>query len=201
MRKVLPAIIAALGLILLSPVKAADYKAGPYAGVTAGVATGYLTNSTGDLTTNGIPVSGIVGTTFALGNGLVIGGEIEAVWSNVKGSQTAAGFTLEASSDYTLNVKARLGYAAGPALIYATAGPSWSKSKMEIAGLKDDHLALGVLAGGGVDFQITQTIAARFEATRTFSMAGTDWQLGAAPAIRLDSGETTIRAGLVFSLN
>ena len=63
MRKVM--LSALLAVLISGPANAADYKSGPYAGVTAGITTGYLTNNTGDLTTNGIPISGIVGYTLA----------------------------------------------------------------------------------------------------------------------------------------
>jgi len=196
---------AALAVMLCTAAHAADYKPGPYAGVTIGYAAGSLTNNSGDLTTSGAPVSGIVGYTHSLGEigGLhpVIGIEGEATWANVKGSQTDRGFELQASTDYTLALKARAGIAIGPALIYALAGPAWAHSKLEIIGLKDSHLGLGVMAGGGVDVQITHTLAIRIEGVRTFAAGSTDWRLGNAAPIRLDSGETTIRAGLVFSLN
>lgn len=199
MRKVM--LSALLAVLISGPANAADYKSGPYAGVTAGITTGYLTNNTGDLTTNGIPISGIVGYTLALGAGMVAGIEGELAWNNVKGSQNVgAGFTIEASSDYTAALKARLGYAMGPALIYATAGPSWSKGKIELVGLKDDHLTLNVLAGAGVDLQITNTLAFRLEAVRQFSADAQTWTLGTASE-KLDAGETTIKIGVIFNLN
>lgn len=198
MRMILSALSA---MMLCTAASAADYKSGAYAGATIGVTTGYLTNNTGDITTNGIPVSGIVGYTMALGGGIVGGIEGELAWSNVKGSQTVgAGFTIEASSDYTAALKARLGYAMGPALIYATAGPSWSKGKIELVGLKDDHLTLNVLAGAGVDLQITNTLAFRMEAVRQFSADAQTWTLGTASE-KLDAGETTIKIGVIFNLN
>jgi len=192
---------AALAVMLCTAAHAADYKPGPYAGVTIGYAAGSLTNNSGDLTTSGAPVSGIVGYTMALGAGMVAGIEGELAWNNVKGSQNVgAGFTIEASSDYTAALKARLGYAMGPALIYATAGPSWSKGKIELVGLKDDHLTLNVLAGAGVDLQITNTLAFRLEAVRQFSADAQTWTLGTASE-KLDAGETTIKIGVIFNLN
>ena len=179
---------------------ASDYRTGAYAGATIGVATGYMTNNSGDLTTNGVPVSGLVGYTMALGGGMVGGIEGEIAWANVKGSQTTNGYTLEASTDYTAALKARLGYAMGPALIYATAGPSWTKGKVELVGLKDDNLTLNVLAGAGVDLQITNTLAFRLEAVRQFSADAQTWTLGTASE-KLDAGETTIKIGVIFNLN
>ena len=192
-------LLAALAVLLSGHVNAADYRHGPYAGVTLGYATGSLTNNTGDLTTDGVPVSGIVGYTHAIAGGLGVGVELEGVWNNVKGSQTDRGFTLEASTDWTAALKARIGYAAGPALIYATAGPSWSKGKIELLGLKDTSTNLGILAGAGVDLQLTETIAMRLEAVRQFS-SGQEWTLGTA-STKLDAGETTLRAGVIFNLN
>ena len=199
MRKV--TLSALLAVLISGPSLAADYKPGAYAGATLGITTGYLTNNTGDLTTNGVPVSGIVGYTMALGGGIVAGLEGEIAWNNVKGSQhVGAGFTIEASSDYTAALKARIGYAMGPALIYATAGPSWSKGKIELVGLKDDHLTLNVLAGAGVDLQVTNTLAFRLEAIRQFSADAQTWTLGTASE-KLDAGETSIKLGVVINLN
>lgn len=193
-------IAALVGLILATPSSAADYRPGPYAGITAGTTTGYLTNNAGDITTNGVPISGIVGYTMALGGGLIAGIEGELAWNNVKGSQgVGAGFTIEASSDYSAALKARLGYAMGPALIYATAGPSWSKGKIELVGLSDSNLTLSVLGGAGVDLQITPTLAMRLEAVRQFSADAQTWTLGNA-STRLDAGETTIRLGVIINL-
>lgn len=191
--------LAALAVLISLPAQAADYRPGAYAGITAGITTGYLTNNTGDLTTDGVPISGIVGYTFALGGNAVAGIEGELAWNNVKGSQTAAGFTIEASSDYTAALKARLGYAAGPALLYLTAGPSWSKGKIEAAGLSDSRLTLNVLAGAGADLQITPTLALRLEAVRQFSADAQTWTLGTASE-KLDAGETTIRLGVIINL-
>lgn len=193
-------LLAALAVILATPSIAADYRPGPYVGITAGTTTGYLTNSTGDITTNGVPISGIVGYTMAIGGGLVGGIEGELAWSNVKGSQgVGAGFTIEASSDYSAALKARLGYAMGPAMIYGTAGPSWSKGKIELVGLKDDHLTLSILGGAGVDLQVTPTLAMRLEAVRQFSADAQTWTLGNA-STKLDAGETTIRLGVIINL-
>ena len=197
MRMILSALSA---MMLCTAASAADYKPGAYAGATIGVTTGYLTNNTGDLTTNGVPVSGLVGYTMELGGGMVAGIEGEIAWANVKGSQTTNGYTLEASTDYTAALKARLGYAMGPALIYATAGPSWTRGKIEAVGLKDDATTLNILAGAGVDLQVTNTLAVRLEAARQFSAKAETWTLGTASE-KLDAGETTIKIGVIFNLN
>lgn len=194
-------LIAALAVIFSLPASAADYRPGPYAGITIGYAAGNLTNNGGDLATDGVPVSGIVGYTHAIANtGLIIGIEGEAAWNNVNGSQTGAGFVLEAKSDYTLALKARAGMAIGPALIYATAGPSWSHGRIEAIGLSDKHLTLGIAMGGGVDLQMTNTIALRLEAVRQLSAGSQTWTLGGVSE-KLDAGETTLKLGVVFSLN
>lgn len=196
-------LIAALAVLIASPSIAADYRPGPYAGATAGVTTGYLTNNSGDLTTNGVPISGIVGYTHAIVGNLVMGVELEAAWNNVKGSQTNEGFTLTASSDWSAAIKGRLGHAFGPALLYATAGPIWSKSQIKasdgIASISDSDITLNVLAGLGADIQITPTIAMRLEAVRQFSPDAQTWTLGTA-STKLDASETTIRLGVIINL-
>lgn len=193
-------LIAALAALIATPSIAADYRPGPYAGATIGYAAGSLTNSTGDLTTDGVPVSGIVGYTHAIaGTPMVIGIEGEATWANVKGEQAAGAFTLEASSDYSLAVKARVGWSAGPALLYLTAGPNWTNSKLEIAGLKDSNLTLGAIAGAGVDLQLTNTIAVRLEAVRMMDF-GQEWTLGVGAPVKLDAGETQIRLGVIINV-
>lgn len=194
-------LIAAFAVLLALPAAAADYRPGPYAGIAIGYATGNLTNNGGDLATDGVPVSGIVGYTHAIvGTPMIVGIEAEAAWNNVNGSQTGAGFKLEATSDYTIALKARAGFAAGPALVYALAGPSWSHGKIKVIGLSDDHLTLGIQLGGGVDLQLTNTIALRLEAVRQFSTGSQEWTLGGVTE-RLDAGETTLKLGVVFSLN
>ncbi len=196
-------LIAALAVLIATPSIAADYRPGPYAGATAGVTTGYLTNNTGDLTTNGIPISGIVGYTHAIAGNIVMGIELEAAWNNVKGSQTDRGFTIEATSDWSAAIKGRIGHAFGPALIYVTGGPIWSKNQLEattgIGTLSDSALKLNILAGIGTDIQITPTVAMRLEAVRQFSPNAQEWTLGTA-STKLDAAETTIKLGVVINL-
>lgn len=192
-------LVAALAVLIGTAATAADYRPGPYAGLTVGYAAGALTNNSADLTTDGIPVSGVLGYTHIIaGTNMLIGIEGEAILPNISGKQSVNGFTLEANSDYTLAIKGRAGMVFGPALIYGTAGPSWTKSKLEGFGLEDDHLTLGIVAGGGVDLQITPTIIMRLEAVRQMSF-GQEWTLG-AQSTKLDAGETTLRVGVIINL-
>lgn len=193
--------MTALAILISTAAGAADYKPGPYAGVTLGYASGALTSGIGDLAKDGIPVSGIVGYTHKLGPA-VLGIEGEITWDSIKGKQEQAGYSLTISSEYTAALKARGGMLFGDALVYIFAGPSWTSSKLTasdgIAKITDKAMDMGITAGLGTDLQMTDTLALRIEAARTVST--TDWML-AGERIKADDGTTTIKAGLLFRLN
>lgn len=192
--------LALAALIIGAAAHAADYRPGPYAGISIGYAAGNLGNDGGDIATDGINVGGILGYTHIIGGtNFLIGIEGEAVLSSVKGTQGPSSFQVEASNDYSVFIKPRLGMVFGPAAIYAFAGPAWTHSKIEIVGLKDSNFDLGMVAGAGADIQITNTIALRLEAMRSMTF-GQDWSIGGATA-KLDAAETTGKLGLVINLN
>jgi outer membrane immunogenic protein len=98
---------------------------------------------------------------------VIYGIEGDANASGSKYSRSSGGATLSLSNDSLISLRGRLGYAAGPALFYATAGVASAGSKIEVTApgtkvtFKDN--TTGYVVGLGVDYAISSNVIARLE--------------------------------------
>jgi len=145
---------------------------GPYAGVALGWGFSGRTEAPGNtVNTDGFVGGGFAGYQFQ--NGLfVFGGEIDANYSNLRGSN--AGLSSRSSFDGSL--RARMGVAVTDnVVIYGTAGGALQNLRVANVAGSDSNTMLGWTAGAGVDVKITEKVFGRVEyrytdfGTRTFN--------------------------------
>ena len=112
-----------------------------------------------------------VGANWQFGN-VVIGGELDASWSSIKGNRPAdpAFFMSGLTVDYRALATGtgRVGYATGNLLGYAKAGLAWANIDItrvydSIAPLDVNHQRAGLTAGAGVEWALLSNLSARLE--------------------------------------
>jgi outer membrane immunogenic protein len=133
---------------------------GAYAGLNAAYNTGKTTNSAkaaiGDVKGGAIGVTG--GYNYQVQQ-FVVGAEGDLDWSSVKGT---TGFnTGKVRSIGTL--RARAGYAADRALVYATGGYAGGSTKISTPAGSDSKWLNGYAVGAGIEYAFTDNISAKGE--------------------------------------
>jgi outer membrane immunogenic protein len=111
-----------------------------------------------------------MGANWQFGN-VVVGGELDASWSSVKGSTAPdpAFFLSGLAVQYQALATGtgRVGYAAGNWLGYVKGGVAWAnidfKSGTATANIDVDHQRTGLTAGAGVEMALLGNLSARLE--------------------------------------
>ena len=164
---------------------------GPYAGITLGWGFGGRTEAPG----NTVNTSGFIGGGFAgyqLQNGMfVFGGEIDANWANLRGSNAG----LASRSTFDGSLRARMGVAVTDrVLIYGTAGGALQNLRVTDFAGSDTNTMIGWTAGAGVDVKVTEQVFGRVEyrytdfGSRTFNTG--------SGAQSIDSSNSRVMFGL-----
>lgn len=115
-----------------------------------------------------------IGADWQFGN-IVVGGEIDAAWSSIKGSVTdptlfTNGVTAGVSTEYKalLTGTGRIGYAYGNLLGYAKGGVAWANIDYR-TGINTafpvivDHQRTGLTAGVGLEYLVIRNLSVRAE--------------------------------------
>jgi outer membrane immunogenic protein len=111
---------------------------------------------------------GTIGYNWQAGS-WVFGLEADAAGANVSSSATVLGITGTEKIDAFGSVAGRLGFAAGPALIYAKGGYAWADNKISasVAGFgtvfSESHIHSGWTLGGGVEYMFLPNWSAKAE--------------------------------------
>lgn len=154
---------------------ASEYRwSGPYFGINGGYGFGTSSwsvsgLSTGDFNVGGLLLGGTFGANFFQINGFVFGGEGDFDWSQIGGSSSSAacaavgapaGSSCETGTHWLSTGRARVGYAIGRVLLYATGGL--------VVGDIDVNSNVGGTftggtAGGGVEVAFTDHLTAKAE--------------------------------------
>lgn len=193
-------ILAAAAAALFSfPALAADYKTGPYAGLTVGYSTSQINADGFALGQDGASVAGLAGFTFKAA-GLVWGAEGDFGWGNVASSYTDGANTLKLSGRLQGSARARVGLPVGPALLYGTAGVAARETMIEANGVNGSDWLIGYVAGGGVEIQLTNTVQLRLEALH-YGFPDAKITLDNIGTAKFDQQDTVVRAGITFGLN
>jgi outer membrane immunogenic protein len=125
----------------------------------------YLSGRTGH-TSGGFLGGGQVGANYQVGS-LVLGAEGDFSWSSADGSSNCLGVNCRTRLDWLSTVTGRVGYAAGPALIYAKGGAAWAHDRYSISsgGLAGgtSQTKGGWTAGLGLEFMLTPNWSAKAE--------------------------------------
>ena len=183
---------------------------GPYWGVTGGGAWGDVKTGT---KTSDLVWSGHLGYGLQV-SALYFGAEVDGTWGGAKtGSYLSPLYNSTLTVDWTATARARVGLAAGGALMYVTGGFAWSEQT-----LGTYHLATplsttskaipGAVFGGGIEVKVLPFISARVEALH-FDYSEQSREFSSAIPAGLSSGtwkglgldETVVRAGLSVRFN
>jgi outer membrane immunogenic protein len=174
--------VQALGAELPSPeplppasyFPAAEYNwSGPYFGINGGYGFGTSSwnlgaLSTGNFNVDGLLLGGTLGANFFQINGFVFGGEGDIDWSRLGGSSSAAGCanigapagtSCQTGSHWISTGRARVGYALGRVLLYATGGLVVG----DIDVTSQSGTFTGGTGGGGIEVAFTDHLTAKAE--------------------------------------
>jgi outer membrane immunogenic protein len=141
------------------------------------------------------------------GGPLVIGIEADIQGSDIRDRFRWSLARSEADVDWFGTVRGRLGYAAGPALIYATGGFAYGHvENSEIGGVKyiADDTATGYTVGAGVEFKIASAWSLKteyqfFNLGRNDPVTSTGVRLSSFPGVTVRDDEFhSIRIGLNY---
>ena len=179
---------------------------GPYVGLVAGrsASTLQLPGSSGlpDLTDEGL-FGGIYGGFGVVVDRVYWGLEGDAMWRDLRSAISDGSTTVSMSNRWLSSIRARAGLPIGSAMPYLTGGVAVQESVLKLDDpalvAKDSAWVLGLVAGGGIEAQITRTVHVRVEGLHymwkdeKFSIAGDEAKLG--------QSETVVRVGVGFKLN
>ena len=150
------------------PLGAYDWS-GPYFGVKfggaiEGSADGGFAGATGDVGLDGVVVGIMSGRNFQFDH-IVLGFDSDSSLTDISGSTTIGGQTGKVSLDTLSTTRGRIGYAYDRVLPYVTGGLATAQAdfSLEGAGSDNDEWFFGYTVGAGVEWAVTDTIAARLE--------------------------------------
>ncbi|MCC6983462.1 MAG: porin family protein [Bauldia sp.] len=174
-----------------APVAPAGFDwSGLYAGVEAGYGWGDLEDTGGalggDIDADGGLAGVFAGYNADLG-GYVIGGEVDALWSGMGGTNG----TNEGEINWLSSARVRAGVDVGRILIYGTAGLAVGGVEVTGPGVDVSNTQVGWTAGGGADVAISDSMFLRGE--YQYVDLGSD-DFGAAGEV--DTTAHTLRAGI-----
>ncbi|WP_315832617.1 outer membrane protein [Bradyrhizobium prioriisuperbiae] len=220
MKKLLLASVALIALA--SSASAADLAARPYtkapvapispaynwSGFYIGAMGGYGWSS--DVTTNGVTVSssdlkggfagGTIGYNWQFSPSWVFGLEADAAWADLSASDTVLGITLEDKIRSMGSVTGRLGYAAGPALLYVKGGWAWANNRVSVSGfgqsVSDSQFHSGWTVGAGLEYMFAPSWSAKAE--YMYADYGKETYFN---ALDLGTSVHTIKGGINYHFN
>lgn len=171
---------------------------GPYAGAFVGYSAQTLDQSNGA----SFDGDGVVGGAYAginwQNDRFVYGIEADIGASGVEagGFDRVAGQPLDADTNVFGSLRGRVGVAADPFMVFATAGAAVSDQTLKLGPAEDSKTHLGYTVGAGVEAKITDTIDTRLE-YRYSDFGSKTYDLGTATT---SSGfdEHSVRAGIAL---
>src|SRR5262245_53151630 len=151
---------------------------GPYVGFHVGYGGGSFGPNTNPLPLQGVflahTVTGLiggyqVGYNLQTASGVVLGVEADVTFPSPVDFPALAPAPFNTTLNYVATARARLGYAVGDILPYATAGIAWGQSQLEINDANGDPVGrrsldhLGWTAGIGLEHALTGNWTAKYE--------------------------------------
>ncbi|MCB8836604.1 outer membrane protein [Aurantimonas sp. VKM B-3413] len=140
-----------------------------WTGAYAGAFVGYNTTNFNQSGGASFDADGFVGGVYSGYNfqdgPLVYGLEADFGGSGVDGNgyNAAAGAQTGAEENVFGSLRARVGVAADPFLVFATGGAAVSNNKLTLGSASDTKTSTGYTVGGGIDAKITDNVSARLE--------------------------------------
>lgn len=145
---------------------------GFYVGGNAGYGWASVDNTTTDGASDlkGFVYGGQVGYNWQF-NSIILGVEGDFNGSTQKKSDDVSvlgiGFTIDQKIPWFATARARLGYAFGPWMVYATGGAAWVNYQLTVsaagASASDDVTKTAWTAGGGLEWMFAQQWSAKLE--------------------------------------
>lgn len=163
---------------------------GFYAGAFGGYNFGSFDATGGDIDADGIAGGGFAGINFQNG-AFVYGAEADLGYSGAEG--TLGGATAEQGMFGSL--RARLGYAFDPFMIYGTAGGAATRAEVTLGGASDQNTHLGWTVGAGAEALLTENVFGRLEYRYT-DYEEKDFNLGGGTVVSSGFQENSVRAGI-----
>jgi outer membrane immunogenic protein len=122
---------------------------------------------------SGATAGGVIGYNWQLPNSLVLGVEGNLDWADIHGSSTCISnptLTCRSKLDSMFTATGRLGYAFGPALLYAKGGGAWTRDKYTVSNLAGGALVEsgsatrdGWTVGAGLEYMFMPNWSAKIE--------------------------------------
>jgi outer membrane immunogenic protein len=186
---------------------------GFYIGLNGGYAFGKsdwispLGGSTGNFSVDGALAGGTIGGNYQIG-ALVVGGEADFDWQNVRGSQVggtcnlgpAGSASCDSASNWVGTFRARLGYAMDRVLLYATGGGAYANIKTWLdASSRANSTELGWSSGVGIEVAMTNNWTAKVEYLAVgFERPSCGVNCLAAPPVSVNFYENMVRGGINY---
>jgi outer membrane immunogenic protein len=147
------------------------------------------------------------------GSSFLLGIEADAAWANIRASRSASALgvtaTLEDKIDAFGSVTGRLGYAWGPALLYAKGGYAWADNKVTaslvvpplVLSASESHVHSGWTVGGGLEYLFAPSWSGKIE--YMFADYGSaTYGAGIIPGgFGLSSSVHTVKGGINYHFN
>lgn len=183
---------------LIAPEASVYTWSGPYAGGFVGYNFAN-TDQTGGAKFDGEGVVGGVYAGYSLQTGsLVYGAEADVGASDLSagGFNVATGVPISADSTAFGSLRATIGVAYDPIMLFATGGVTVANKELSLGNVSDDQTHVGYTVGAGVQAKVTDNVTSRVE-YRYSDFDAKDYDLG---NVTVSSGfdEHSIRAGLAL---
>ena len=179
-----------------------------WSGLYVGVQGGYRwsnTEVTGvpAISTKGFQGGGHIGYNFQTSSNLVLGLETDLMLGGATSSSTNGATTATMRDTWNSSVRARAGYAFGPALLYGTGGIAIAGQDLTLsngaASANFSDMRLGYVVGAGVEYKFTPQISGRIEGLHYgYRDSSVSWAAG-SQVVKQDSN--VLRGGLSFQFN
>ncbi|HWJ73012.1 MAG TPA: outer membrane protein [Kaistia sp.] len=172
---------------------------GPYLGAIVGYTWSTFEASNGllggrSIDAEGGKIGGYAGYNYELGNNVVVGGEMDLNWDDVKGNTRSFG-SVDQTWDST--IRARAGYSFGRVMAYGTGGAAVSGARIDTGAFSSSATHWGWTLGAGAEAAITDHVTARVE--YQYADYGSQlYRTGVGTASDVDFTTGTIRAGLGY---
>jgi len=141
-------------------------------------------------TWSGFYAGAFAGINFQNG-AFVYGAEADLGYSGAEGS--LGGATAEQGTFGSL--RARLGYAFDPFMIYGTAGAAATQAEVTAGGVSDQNTHLGWTVGAGAEALLTENVFGRLEYRYT-DYEDKNFNLGGGTVVSSGFQENSVRAGI-----
>ncbi len=169
-----------------------------WAGFYIGAMGGYASESDSFASMKGGFAGGTIGYNWQQAN-VVFGLEADAAWADVSTSATVFGVTGESKIRDMGTVRGRLGYAFGPALLYATGGYAWADNRISftvpgVLSVSDSHVHNGYVVGAGLEYMFAPKWSVKGEYLYK-SFGGENYTFAGVPAG--STGNLNIHSGQV----